>query len=171
MQSLEAALDLASRGFWVFPLGIGVKTPAVMGWQEAATKDEARIRQCWKGAKGHNVGIYTGMFGDEGEALLVVDVDNKNGLEGSCAWHEMLRQYGSPATAIARTPSGGFHWFFTVPEAMAQGVNTLGPGLDTRSRGGYVVGAGSYLPGAGRYEWVQKPGLYVPKPRIAAIVK
>lgn len=160
MPIVLAALDLARRGFYVFPLGCGAKKPESAGWQQSATRDPAYIRNMWTcpyvGPREYNIGVYTGKFAG-GKALLVVDVDEKNGKHGLAAWRALLDSHGIVPTAIAVTPTGGRHVFFTVDQPIKQGVDVLGDGLDTRSAGGYVVGVGSVLAGIGEYKWEVAP--------------
>lgn len=136
-QLLQSALDLARRGFRVFPLEVGGYTPAVKGWQQLATRDEDQIRKVWS-ARAFNIGVATG------DGLLVTDVDNKNGKNGTAA----LKAYGLPPEAFdtftVQTPTGGFHVYFSGPD-VTNSVGRLGDGLDVRSAGGYVVGPGSVL--------------------------
>jgi len=159
MTFLHSAKKLASQGFWVFPVIPGGKRPARAGWQEMATRDHELIERYWSRV-GYNIGVYTAKFGDAGEALLVVDVDNKHGIDGSAAWRALRLSQLDTMTAIARTPTGGEHWIYRVPAAIRQGVHVLGPGLDIRSAGGYIVGAGSVIPGLGAYEWAVEPRTY-----------
>jgi len=54
------------------------------------------------------------------------------------------------------TPTGGYHLFYRAKKAVKQGAHVLGPGIDTRSLGGYVVGPGSQLQQHGRlYSFVK----------------
>ena len=59
-----------------------------------------------------------------------------------------------PETFTVSTPSGGEHRYFSVPKgtALKNSVIRLGPGVDVRANGGYVVAPGSELIGKGRYE-------------------
>jgi hypothetical protein len=146
MTKKEWALSLASEGFFIFclqPLG---KTPVHKGWQESATRDPEVIARWWDANPEYNIGIYTGKFGDDG-ALLVVDVDVKEGKNG---YEQLLRLelegWEMPETRSYATPSGGRHYCYRVRASVRQGANVLAPGLDVRSRGGYIVGAGSALP-------------------------
>lgn len=159
MTFLNGAKKLADQGFWVFPLIPGDKRPARAGWQEMATRDYELIDRYWK-HQDYNIGIFTGKFGDAGEALLVVDVDNKHGIDGSATWRALRLSQPDTVTAIARTPTGGEHWIYRVPTAIRQGVHVLGPGLDIRSAGGFIVGVGSVIPGLGAYEWLVEPPTY-----------
>ena len=140
---LDHALALAADGFYVFPLKPGQKTPAHKGWQAEATRDPAQIRG-WFDNTDFNIGIFTGRFSDN-EALVVVDVDNKEGKNGDAELVrlELVEGLDLPETRETYTPTGGRHVFFRVDEPVKSGVNTIARGLDVRSRGGYVVGAGS----------------------------
>lgn len=137
---LDAALALAADGFWLFPLKPEQKKPAHKGWQAEATRDPEQLR-AWFGD--FNIGIFTGRFEDAG-ALLVVDVDQKEGKDGTAEIFRLeLDGFDLPTTRVHHTPTGGRHLFYRVDEALKQGANVLGRGLDIRSRGGFVVGPGS----------------------------
>ena len=77
MTKLEWALQHAADGFFVFPLKLNTKVPEFTGWQDAATRNQIQIEKWWRHNPDYNIGIYTGKFGDDGGALLVVDVDVK----------------------------------------------------------------------------------------------
>ncbi len=148
---LQHALALAARGFYVFPIVPGKKAPPLINdFPANATRDTQQIEEWWGKWSDANIGISTSTFGD-GEALLVVDVDNKGAKHGN---EEVLRLelegFDLPATCTQHTPTGGRHLVYSVSAPVRQGANVLGPGLDTRSRGGYIVAAGSAVP-AGEY--------------------
>lgn len=141
---IDHARRLAAMGFHVFPLAPGRKDPPLIkDFPTKATRDATQIAAWWEWEPRANVGISTSRFGDD-QALLVVDVDpRKGGLESLVVLE--LAGRALPSTWTQRTPSGGFHFIYVVPEPVRQGVDVLGPGLDVRSRGGYIVGAGSVL--------------------------
>lgn len=142
--TLDAALALAAEGFHVFPCQPDGKKPLHTGWQAEATRTPQ-----WQGG---NIGISTSKFGDDA-ALLVIDVDVKPGKNGNHALLALeLEGFDLPDTREAATPSGGRHLFFSVAAPVRQGANVLGPGLDIRSRGGYVLGVGSVIAGKS-YTW------------------
>ncbi|MFD3922516.1 bifunctional DNA primase/polymerase [Streptomyces sp. NPDC058595] len=172
---LTAALDAAERGWHVFPLRSGDKRPALHGegactgsgdcadghlkWEQRASTSASRIRKCW-GYAPANVGIATGPSG-----LVVVDLDmpktNGQSLKGSegtpcgvTTFTALCERAGQevPATYRTRTASGGQHLYFTAPPGvrLANTAGKLGPLIDTRAWGGYVVGAGSTT-AAGNY--------------------
>ena len=143
---LNAALQLAERGFYVFPCRPNAKEPAVADWPNQATRDPNQIRQ-WFAGTDYNVGIATGRFGND-QALVVVDVDNKGGKSGDETLLALeLEGFELPGSFEQATPSGGRHIIYTAAEPVRQGVNVLGQGLDIRSRGGYIVGPGSEIDG------------------------
>lgn len=155
MSFLKAALELAALGFHVFPLEPNSKIPAIMDFPKAASRDPERIKKWWidpvmELEQPYNIGISTSRFG-ESEALLVIDVDNKEGKNGDA---ELKRIEGNglvlPPTFVQSTPTGGKHIVFRTSAPVRQGVDVLGRGLDIRSRGGYIVGAGSCVE-AGTY--------------------
>jgi Bifunctional DNA primase/polymerase, N-terminal/Family of unknown function (DUF5906) len=137
---------LARKGFHVFPLGVNSKEPAIKGFPTRATGDLNQIDIWGRNGPQRNVAISTSgsFFG----ALLVIDVDDKDGRNGSETILRLeMEGYELPATFTVRTPSGGWHYYFLVPFPVKQGVDTLGSGVDTRSKGGYVVGPGSVIDG------------------------
>jgi hypothetical protein len=85
---------------------------------------------------------------------VVLDVDRGGGGPESLAALE--REHGpAPETARARTGGGGAHLFFGYPpgrEEVPNSAGVLGPGLDVRGEGGYVVVPPSRTRGA--YGWV-----------------
>lgn len=146
--SLSAALSLAAMGFHVFPLIRETKLPAIDDFPNQASRGEERIRAWWTcpvtgWEQPYNIGISTSRFGDN-EALIVVDVDNKGDKRGD---DEILRLelqgLEFQPTFEQRTPTGGRHLVFRVDAAVKQGSNVLAPGIDIRSKGGFIVGAGS----------------------------
>ena len=133
---LRAALAAAGRGWPVFPVIPGGKRPAITGWQHQATVDADVLAAWWRSVP-YNVGIACGPAG-----LLVVDLDRPHGrstFAGLASGADLV-----PTFTVA-TPSGGEHHYYTVEsgEPAPSTVARLGPQVDTRGVGGYVVGPGS----------------------------
>ncbi|MBB5958413.1 hypothetical protein FHS29_005021 [Saccharothrix tamanrassetensis] len=156
--AVNRALDLAAKGFHVFPLRVGTKNrPALhgaracprtgvcrdghRGWEQRATTDPDRIRACWSVAP-FNIGIACGPSG-----LLVVDLDipkspddvpperwsRRGARTGRDVFGLVCADAGHPVpdTLSVSTPSGGEHLYFRAL-AGAQLRNTggeLGNGL------------------------------------------
>jgi len=139
MSTLDAALKLARRGYRVFPVIEDGKIPAVGAWPQRATTDEAEIKRMWT-TRNFNVGIAT-------QGLLVLDVDNKGDKRGSDTLAEFDVMRGVPETFTVETPSGGLHLYFRPAGEVANSAGRIGPGLDVRGQGGYVVAPGSTIDG------------------------
>ena len=144
----EWALKHALLGFHVFRIVRDGKTPREAGWQAEATRDPATIRKLWSGKDADcNIGAFTSKWND-GKALLVVDVDNKNGKNGDDTMFSLdMGDFPFPTTFENRTPTGGRHVVYSCDKPVKQGAQVLGDGLDIRSRGGYIVMAGSTING------------------------
>jgi putative DNA primase/helicase len=154
---IETALHYAAKGWKVFPLRPNDKRPATDNGFKAASTLPVIINDWWTRWPDANVGIVTGS--DSG--IVVLDVDRKHGVDGVVAALEL----DLPETLVVRTPSGGFHQFFSLPEGVKVprriGVR---PGLDILGDGGYVVAAGSIIDGA-TYEIVRNRPM-VPCPDV-----
>jgi len=142
---LTHALALAARGFRVHPLHDVVsgqcscgkpdcipkhwgKHPRVFAWQKHATTDTVAITAWWHKWPAANVGVACG------GGLYVIDVDPGNG--GS------LEPFGElPPTLTVRTATGGTHLYYSVADDLPNSASKLAQGVDTRGKGGYVVGA------------------------------
>ncbi|MEH0472233.1 bifunctional DNA primase/polymerase [Streptomyces sp. B21-097] len=168
---IRAAVEAAARGWYVFPLRPGTKRPALHGstccpgtgvcagghvkWEQRATCDPDRIRATWSHGP-FNVGIATGP-----SRLVVVDLDmpktnhSSDAPSGATTFAALCERAGHavPDTYRTRTASGGEHLYFTAPDGprLTNTAGTIGPLVDSRAWGGYVVGAGSTTP-AGTYE-------------------
>ncbi|MEU0667819.1 bifunctional DNA primase/polymerase [Streptomyces lavendulocolor] len=160
---LSSALSAAERGWSVIPLHPRAKRPAghperacpgtgrCAGGhrtpEQRATTNPDLIHATW-GTRPYNVGIATGPAG-----LLVVDLDPvkpeepKGAPDGATSFAALCERAGQtvPATYRVRTARGGQHLYFTAPAGvrMKCSVNRLGPHIDTRAWGGYVVAPGS----------------------------
>ena len=159
MSKLDHALSLAAQGFKVFPLFPNRKTPAITKWQRSATSDETTIRSWWSGtfavdnsrgkkwvvSPDSNIGIHT-------DGLVVIDVDVKNDVDGRIA----LKSLPPCKTRISKTPTGGFHIIFSSKDKNITNMTALRPGLDVRTKGGFITAPGSTI-GNVAYEWVN-PG-------------
>ncbi|GHA52794.1 bifunctional DNA primase/polymerase [Streptomyces purpurascens] len=166
---LASALCSAERGWPVIPLHPGSKRPAghperscpgagrCAGGhrtpEQRATTDPELIRAAWASTP-YNVGIATGPAG-----LLVIDLDvckqgeEEGAPDGAASLQALCERTGEelPPTYQVRTPSGGRHLYFTAPPGgkLPSSVKRLGPHIDTRAWGGYVVAPSSTTPDGG----------------------
>lgn len=141
----DAAKALAAQGWRIFPLKPGAKLPAVERWQHVAAADASH----WIGNPSCNIGILTG---DRG--VIVLDVDCKAGAAGFASLQGLEAIMGQlPPTLRARTASGGLHYYFSSAEPVRNSASKIGPGLDIRGVGGYVVAPPSVLADGSAYAW------------------
>jgi len=141
------------RDWYVFPLIPGKKVPATgKGWKDA-TLDAERVANWAKLWPGCGWGIACGP-----SHLLVVDLD---GTAGEQSWLELTNggRRVTPQTIVSLTGSGGWHLVCHDPgghSSRGRGRNStrlLGPGIDTRGVGGYIVAPPSLHPNGKRYQW------------------
>jgi putative DNA primase/helicase len=162
----DCALDYARRGWKVFPLfyvlrdggcscrkrnckRIGKHPMTKNGVQDAAT-DELTIRGWWTETPFANIGLATGYDG-----LVVVDIDDgplkKDGFvvakkTGSETLSGLMQANAPlPKTFTVQTGSGGLHHYFRSAKEIPNSAGTpdgkkgVGPFIDVRGTGGYVI--------------------------------
>ena len=158
---LDLALELAAHGWRVFPC-TPEKLPLLPsahpgkdplrgechgecgkeghGFYDATT-DTQKIRTWWKRTPTALVGIACKLSG-----VFAVDIDNKNGKNGSETLARMTDEYGDlPPGPAQKTPNGGYHRIFRYPadQDIPNNSDRLGDGLDLRS-GGYICTGPGY---------------------------
>jgi hypothetical protein len=89
-----------------------------------------------------------------GAGLLVLDVDPRHGGDDSVADLPPL-----PPTREAATGGGGRHLYYRAGVKIRCSAGRLGPGLDVRGEGGYVVAPPSVHPSGQLYRWREGCGL------------
>lgn len=142
---LDSALNLACNGgLFVFPLVPGGKVPLTGHGFKDATRDPKAIRDWWMNEPNANIGVSTGASG-----VVVVDLD---GPEGIASWSALCARHGYAQTLTSTTPRGTHLWFKAPATEVRNSASRLGPGIDVRAEGGYVVGPPSIRP-EGTYRW------------------
>jgi hypothetical protein len=145
---LDASLSLAERGLAVFPCKPRAKVPATADGYKSASRDPALIRKWWGNNPAFNVAVATGAISN----VFVLDVD---GEEGEETLARLEKDHGPlPATVEALTAAGR-HFYFRLPTNVCVGnsVGRIGPHVDTRGDGGYVVAPPSVHPCGRPYAW------------------
>ncbi len=167
---LAEVLATAARGWPVFPLhSVGTdgrcscgshpcgpdnrnagKHPRISGWQTSATKDPEQIA-AWAASFGVcNWAMPTG----PASGVDVLDVDPRNGGQDSLDGVEDT-DGKLPETPIDLTGGGGLHVLFAHPAGhyVTSRSNALGPGLDVKGDGGYIVIPPSVHASGRPYAW------------------
>jgi len=108
-----------------------------------ATAEE--IRQWWHKWPNAMIGIVTGQISN----LFVVDCDTQEGFDSI---QKLLPD--SLEIPMARTPRGGWHFFFEYPaDSKLTCKAGILPGVDIRGKGGYIVAAPSKNGNGKAYQW------------------
>lgn len=182
---LPHALAAAAR-FPIIPLRPGSKTPAVDAWPRRATQDRRIVRRWWTARSDRNIGVCTGPHllvvdldvADHGtgratgEAVIATGVDELRRLAREHGDRELWGIGGCPRTYTVETPSSGWHLYFRTedPTCCRNTQQLLGPRIDTRGTGGFVVAAGSVGAGGRPYRAVvHRPIAPAPDWLVAAL--
>ncbi|MCA3083124.1 MAG: bifunctional DNA primase/polymerase [Rhodocyclaceae bacterium] len=163
MSFKDAACLYLSLGWRVFPLAAGSHVPlGGSNGHNGATTDIKTVLGWW-GEDGNlqyaNIGIATGRL----SGFWVLDVDNhgdenQNGFIKLKALTEANGEL--PDTVTAKSPRGGLHYYFKVPEDfdISSKAGILGAGLDSRSSGGYIVAPPSIRTDRDNIRYAWEPG-------------
>jgi hypothetical protein len=144
---LRAALQLAERGFWVFPCRPHDKRPATAHGLKDATTDPAVIESWWRQQPNYNIGVVTGAV----SKILVVDVDD---IDAEAELKRLEAQYSPLPSTVESVTARGRHLFFRWPEReVRNSASKVAQGVDIRGDGGYVVVPPSLHPSGKRYCW------------------
>lgn len=145
---IDHALRHIGHGWFVFPCKPRGKKPLTPCGFKDATNDPETARKLWKKFPDANIGIACGA-----SKLAVVDIDPRNG--GSL--ESLFRLFGPmPDTVQARTGGGGFHLYFCTDGRPVRG-RKLGPGLELKADGGYVIAPPSIHETSATYSFIRAP--------------
>ncbi len=154
--ALDTALACAAAGWRVFPIRAGAKTPLTPNGFKDATTDTAVITAWGAQHPGCNWAVACGP-----SDLLVVDGDPRNGADLADVASKL------PQTLAVQTGGGGMHWYFRGARCVPK---SIGPGIDLKSAGGYVLLPGSVT--TGPYTWADMaPIADVPQAVLDAIAQ
>jgi hypothetical protein len=156
----------AALGWASFVLAKGDKVPAIAGAGgfKSATSDPTILASWAVAHPDANIGIATGRR----SGIIVIDKDPRN---GSHQTEARLAKQGKtfPETVEAESCQGGRHLYYGYDSRITRGgTGRLGPGLDIKTDGGYVVAPPSFVSKRvekpGRYRWLRPPrGAALPK--------
>lgn len=145
---ITEALQYAEKGWPVFPCEHRGKRPATTNGLHDATTDSGQIDKWFGNGQLFNIGIRTG-------AESGVDVLDIDGAEGQKSLQHLIEVYGDvPDTPCVRTGGGGLHYYFKHADGVRNSASTIGPKIDVRGDGGYVVAPGSFHESGNEYKWI-----------------
>jgi hypothetical protein len=161
----DFALEYAKNGWPVFPCDLNKKPLTLHGFHDATRKPD-QIKVWWLKNMGAAIGVATGP--DAGFFVLDVDVPKpakEKKTDGRITLGELESIFGTlPETLESQTGSGGRHLFFRYPTdgrtIRNNSESKLGPGLDIRGQGGYIIAPPS-LHESGQYYLWKNPGVQI----------
>ena len=142
---LQWGLYYRSIGWCILPVETGTKHPNLKGWkqyqQKIPTIDEI--------SKWFSEARHTGMVAVTGSVsgVLVLDVDNGADLTG----------LELPLTIVAKSGSGGTHYYFKLPpgKIFKNSAGEIGDKIDVRAEGGLIVLPPSIHKTGNKYKWAE----------------
>lgn len=148
---LEAALDYASRGMYVFPVrekdgkpyrdkeGRTIipraKQPYSKPGLHGATTDKRKIKQLWATHPNAGIGLNCGMSN-----LFAIDIDTHKGSGGLSNFMKMGISYDGAWQGL--TPYGGLHIIYSGKGRTSTNENLQ---IDTRGKNGYIIVPPSWI--------------------------
>lgn len=153
-----------SYGLAVIPAVLspdGKKKHPAGRWQEFQENGVPQaIHEKWFDGASKLMGFLTGKACFDAEhGLFVIDIDIKDGKRGDLTWQAWLTVHNHGMqieTWIARTGSGGLHYYFIAPVSrLPHNTQETIDGIDVRGIGGFIMAPPSphYIPGT-EYEWM-----------------
>jgi hypothetical protein len=124
-----SALKLARQGVCVFPCAADKRPLTLNGFKDASNEPNI-IHAWWTEHPEALIGVPTG------DRFVVVDADLQH--EDALKWLEDNRPR-LPLTRTHCTRTGGKHFLFKPHDAVKCSASKLGPHVDTRGLGGYII--------------------------------
>lgn len=150
-QHIDSILEIAERGWKLFPCGERDKKPLIKGWPRLASSDTSTILGWVAKHPGCNWGVTTG----PNSGVWVLDVDGEDGRKSLAA---LEAAYGALpqtlASATGRAEGGEHRWFRCSTFQLKTSTGRLGDGLDVRGSGGFVIVPPSTHPSGNAYRWI-----------------
>lgn len=154
----EAAVAFARKGLGVIPIASNKRPAKKFAGLPNMTPDECA--EWWERHPSHGLALKT-------EAFFVVDIDVHNGAPGV----ESFKSIGHPEwfedTLVARTASGGWHYFFMKPEGnvIRQNIGAM-PGIDIKAHDNNYVVVAPTTTDKGAYRWMNHKPIKEPSKEL-----
>jgi hypothetical protein len=147
----DAAIRLASAGFWIFPCSWESKKPHHS--LHRARNDIETVNRQWAARPNALPAVNVGKCG-----LLIIDLDvgHQDGVDGVAAFDRLVKDW--PECPVVRTPRGGLHVYTRQPAEpyLSNSTTGLPAGIDIRAdpRNGYAIGPGAIMSDGTFYELI-----------------
>jgi Bifunctional DNA primase/polymerase, N-terminal/Primase C terminal 1 (PriCT-1) len=139
-----------AHGLHLLPVQARGKIPLISDWPNKASSDASIVQGWSEQYPGCNWGIACGLT----SGIVVIDIDSRHG--GDDALVDLQQQHGQlPPTWQVMTPGGGQHDYFRHPGVgpVNNSAGVIGPGIDARGDGGFVVCPPSIGANGRGYHW------------------
>jgi hypothetical protein len=153
----DAALDYARCGIPIFPCNPIDKKPLTPSGFKDASRDETQILAWWQ--QYPNAMIGAPMGATSGLWAVDLDLDPARKVDGRATLDQLIAKHAAlPPTWVTITPRGGRHLIFAWDSntEIRNSAGKIGPGVDVRGSGGYVILPPSRNATGGEYQW--EPG-------------
>lgn len=163
IEMLHYALGMAQKGHPIFPVGTDKKPLTKNGFYDASS-DPEQVREWWSKWPSAGIGMPTGPT----SGVWALDIDLPHGPETLAkleAEHTPL-----PATLSQQTGGGGEQKLFQWDgKKIKNSTQKIGPGVDVRGEGGYVVIPPSLHISGKRYKWTDRSAPVVAPPWLVEL--
>jgi 3-dehydroquinate dehydratase len=151
MNNLEQAILYAEKMKWrILPCNLE-KVALLKDWTNKATCQADIITQWWKSNPNCSIGVACGPE----SGIWVLDIDLPDGPNTIKDWEN--NGLILPQTLTQETGSGGTQYFFKWNgKEVRNSSKKLGPGIDVRGDGGYVIVPPSGHLSGNNYKWINK---------------
>jgi hypothetical protein len=144
---LRTALALAEKGMRVFPCAVRAKEPATPRGCKDATADPHMIRHWWGLEPQYNLAVATGAV----SGIIAIDID---GPDAEAELRKLELEHGALPATVEVITARGRHLYFKAPKLpVRNSTGKIGPGIDVRGDGGYVLSPPSVHPTGKTYRW------------------
>lgn len=163
----ESAIQYVNMGFALCPLKKGTKGSYRLSWSKDWISTEERACRHWNAHPEDNITILTGK---RSGGLIVIDIDRKNGVDGTLAIKEWEKEHGPlPNTLKAQSATGGLHYYYYCDEELRNGANIY-EGIDLRGEGGVIVAPPTTIAN-GQYKWINQLPIAKADSNVLAFIK
>lgn len=150
----NAATEYARKGWKIAPLRPRRKKAYPYSDYKKASNKEDYIKEVWDKLPRSNIALPTSI---KYNGIVIIDIDIKHGIDGRILMKEIVEKNGLylPKTCIAKSGSGGFHYYYKIMDETPIMSSNGTWGIDIRAEGGYAILPPSVYMTGEKYEWIE----------------
>ena len=139
----------------VIPIRENTKNDYLMKWSQSQLRTKQDVKE-WFSDPRHKRNNFALATGSRGNGLLVLDLDKGQKWLGDFGEAALERAEDVHRAYTVKTPSGGFHYYFKMPDfKVGNSAGLIAPDVDIRAEGGLIIAPPSIVKGVGQYKWVE----------------